>query len=54
MRGPDLPVPTGVFRKVEAPAYEDSMAAQVAAAQAPTGGPPSLESLFHQGDIWTA
>ncbi len=53
MAYPDLPVPTGIFRQVERPVYEAGMDAQVAAAQAATGGArPSLESLWKQGDVW--
>ncbi len=55
MKSPEHPVPVGVFRKVEAPAYEESMNAQIDAARAPTGGAaPNLHDLFHQGDVWTA
>ncbi len=50
---PHFPVPTGIFRQVAAPSYEASMEAQVAAAQAASGGAkPSLESLFARGDTW--
>jgi 2-oxoglutarate ferredoxin oxidoreductase subunit beta len=53
MAYPDLPVPMGIFRQVDHPVYEASMAALIQAAQAPTGGQkPSLESLWHQGDVW--
>ncbi len=53
MKGDDCPVPVGVFRKVEAPSYEEAMNAQIEAARAPTGGEaPSLKDLFHQGDVW--
>ena len=50
---PEVPVPTGIFRKVQRPIYEVEMNAQVELAQAPTGGQrPSLDSLFSQGDTW--
>jgi 2-oxoglutarate ferredoxin oxidoreductase subunit beta len=53
MEWPDLPVPTGIFRRVERPVYEDQMQEQVHLAQAPHGGErPSLESLFGRGDTW--
>ena len=48
---PDLPVATGILRRVERPTYEVSMDAQVALAQA--DGVPSLDALFAQGDTWT-
>jgi 2-oxoglutarate ferredoxin oxidoreductase subunit beta len=50
---PDFPVPTGIFRQVVQPSYEAGMEDQVARAQAPTGGKPSLESLLDRGDAWT-
>ena len=53
MAYPDFPVPTGIFRQVEAPSYEAAMDAQVAAAQARhSGDKPSLQSLLEQGDTW--
>ena len=53
MNWPDLPVPTGIFRRVQRPSYEASMEAQVEAAQAKHGGQkPSIESLLSQGDTW--
>ncbi len=48
---PDLPVATGILRRVERPTYEVEMDQQVALAQA--GGKPSLDDLFAQGDTWT-
>jgi len=48
---PDLPMVTGILRRVERPTYEVAMDAQVAEAQA--GGVPSLDDLFAQGDTWT-
>ncbi len=48
---PDLPVVTGILRKVQRPTYEVSIADQVKLAQA--AGRPSLDDLFSQGDTWT-
>jgi 2-oxoglutarate/2-oxoacid ferredoxin oxidoreductase subunit beta len=48
---PDLPVTTGILRRVQRPTYEASMDEQVALAQA--AGRPSLDDLFAQGDTWT-
>ncbi len=53
MAYPDFPVPTGIFRQIEAPTYEVGMNEQVVAAQARYGGAkPSLQSLLEQGDTW--
>ena len=48
---PELPVTTGIVRRVAAPTYEVSMNNQVEIAQ--SGGVPSLDDLFAQGDTWT-
>ncbi len=48
---PDLPVATGILRRVERPTYEVEMDQQVALAQA--AGKPGLDDLFAQGDTWT-
>ena len=51
---PELPIATGIFRRVERPAYEVAMEQQVTHAQARTaGGRPDLDSLLNQGDTWT-
>jgi 2-oxoglutarate ferredoxin oxidoreductase subunit beta len=53
MSFPEFPVPTGVFRRVERPVYEQGMEAQVAAAREPFGGEtPPLESLLNSADSW--
>jgi 2-oxoglutarate ferredoxin oxidoreductase subunit beta len=55
MKSPEFPVPMGIFRQVEEPSYEELMNAQIEAARIPTGGKkPSLNSLFREGDVWTA
>ena len=53
MAFPEFPVPTGIFRRVQRPVYEQGMEAQVAAAQEPSGGQaPTLESLLNSADSW--
>ncbi len=53
MSFPEFPVPTGVFRRVRRPVYEQGMEAQVEAAREPFGGDrPSLESLLNSADSW--
>ena len=46
----EFPVPIGVFRRREKPAFEAGVQAQVAAARAKKQG--SLHELLHQGEIW--
>ena len=45
-------VPLGVFRQVERPTYDESVAEQIAAAQAERGE-GDLGALLHAGDTWT-
>jgi 2-oxoglutarate ferredoxin oxidoreductase subunit beta len=47
---PAFPVPTGVFRQVEAPTYEDLVAAQVESAR--RKGEGDFEALLNQGETW--
>ena len=49
---PDFPVPLGVFRAIERPTYEGSLAAQIDAARAKHGA-SDLEALLGSGDTWT-
>jgi 2-oxoglutarate ferredoxin oxidoreductase subunit beta len=49
---PPQPVPLGVFRAVESPAYE-ALNAQVAAEAREQNGMGTLESLLDSGDTWT-
>lgn len=52
MNYPDFPVPFGILYRVQKPAYEDAVIAQVAEAQAKRGQ-PNLKSLFESDYIWT-
>ena len=45
-------VPLGVFRQVERPTYDESVAAQIDGAQAERGE-GDLSELLHAGDTWT-
>lgn len=47
-----LPVPLGVFRAVESPAYE-SLNSQLAASAREQKGAGTLQKLFESGDTWT-
>lgn len=47
-----LPVPLGVFRAVESPAYE-ALNSQLAANTREQRGQGTLEKLFNSGDTWT-
>ncbi len=49
---PDFPVPLGIFRAVEQPAYEE-MNRQLHADARKNRGPGSLAALFNRGDTWT-
>jgi 2-oxoglutarate ferredoxin oxidoreductase subunit beta len=49
---PDFPIPTGVFRSVERPAYDAMLEAQVGAA-IEKRGVGDLHALLHSGDTWT-
>jgi 2-oxoglutarate/2-oxoacid ferredoxin oxidoreductase subunit beta len=49
--GPDAPVALGVFRAVREPTYQESHAAQAAAAREAKGR-GRLEALLHSGDTW--
>jgi len=42
----------GVFRSVERPTYDGSVAEQIAAAK-DSRGDGDLEALLHAGDTWT-
>jgi 2-oxoglutarate ferredoxin oxidoreductase subunit beta len=48
---PAFPVPLGVFRAIERPAYEDLLERQVKEACAKPGA-GNLEALMHAGDTW--
>jgi 2-oxoglutarate/2-oxoacid ferredoxin oxidoreductase subunit beta len=48
---PHFPTPIGVFRDVEAPAYEDGVRAQVEH-QIQAKGKGTLEGLLYSGDLW--
>jgi 2-oxoglutarate ferredoxin oxidoreductase subunit beta len=50
-QGPDFPVPLGVLRAVEAPAYEDGVLAQIRS-QIERHGDGKLEDLLRSGDVW--
>lgn len=50
--GPDLPVPLGVFRALEAPTYQERNAHQVAEARR-VKGRGDLAGLLNSGDIWS-
>jgi len=50
-RRPGFPTPIGVLRAVDAPRYEDLMAAQIERATAKKG-PGSLADLLRTGDVW--
>ncbi|MDJ0841308.1 MAG: 2-oxoacid:ferredoxin oxidoreductase subunit beta [Acidobacteriota bacterium] len=52
MEHPAMPVPVGVFRKVNRPTYENMLHDQVAEATAKKGE-GRLEDLFTQGDTWS-
>jgi 2-oxoglutarate ferredoxin oxidoreductase subunit beta len=49
---PNLPVPLGVFRAVEAPSYEE-MNTQLAADARAAKGQGNLAKLLASGDTWT-
>jgi 2-oxoglutarate ferredoxin oxidoreductase subunit beta len=51
-RGPDFPVPLGVLRAVEAPAYETGVIEQLHS-QEERRGAGSLEALLGGGETWT-
>ena len=44
--------PFGIFRDVERPAYDESVAEQIAEAKEQRGE-GDLEALLHAGDTWT-
>ncbi|MBS0288325.1 MAG: 2-oxoacid:ferredoxin oxidoreductase subunit beta [Proteobacteria bacterium] len=48
---PEFPVPTGIFRAIERPIYEQEVATQLAKAQKEMQG-ASLEGLLHSGKTW--
>ena len=50
MGPPGFPIPVGVFRAVDKPAYSQPLKEQVHAAQADKQ--PDLEALFRQGECW--
>jgi 2-oxoglutarate/2-oxoacid ferredoxin oxidoreductase subunit beta len=47
-----FPEPIGVFRAVEAPAYDEELNRQIELSQAKRGI-GDLDQLFHSGDTWT-
>ncbi len=49
---PNLPTPIGVIRRIEAPVFEDSVAAQYGEALT-RAGEPDLQQLLESGDTWT-
>lgn len=51
MHFPTLPEPVGVFRDVQAPAFEDLVLGQIRDAQAKQGA-GNLEKLFASGETW--
>ncbi len=51
MTYPDFPVPVGVFRAIQRPAYEELLAQQIDDAVA-ASGEGDLEALFASGDTW--
>ncbi len=51
MSHPDFPEPIGVFRAVDSPRYEETLNAQIAAAQ--KRGRGDLKTLFTSGETWT-
>ncbi len=48
---PEFPVPTGIFRAIPRPIYEEEVAQQVATSQAQMPN-ASLEGLLHSGKTW--
>lgn len=52
MHYPHFPEPMGIFRDVQAPAYEDLMLKQITDATKKLGE-GKLETLFNAGDTWT-
>jgi 2-oxoglutarate ferredoxin oxidoreductase subunit beta len=50
--GSDFPVPLGVLRAVEAPAYEDAVLGQIRSQVEKHSG-AKLEELLRSGDVWT-
>jgi len=50
MGPPDFPTPVGVFRCISKPVYDQSLMAQVKAAQ--EGSPPDLNTLYRQTESW--
>jgi 2-oxoglutarate ferredoxin oxidoreductase subunit beta len=52
LQRPDFPLPIGVFRAVERPAYDGMLAKQVAQA-VERRGDGDLRALLHSGDTWT-
>lgn len=49
---PEFPTPVGVFRSVEAPAFEQQVVGQIQR-ETQTRGPGSLDQLLRSGDVWT-
>ena len=49
---PEMPLPIGIFRQVEAPCYDVSVNAQVSEAVA-TRGPGQLKDLVYTSETWT-
>ena len=51
MSYPELPIPVGVLRKIEAPVYSDEVR-RVEQAFLEKKGPGNLDDLFRSGDLW--
>ncbi len=51
MEGPELPMPVGVFRSVDAPTLESAIHDQIRAVTE-RYGPGDLQSLLASGDVW--
>lgn len=51
MKGPELPVPVGIFKRSEKPTYEDSLYAQEEDAKKRASS--DLDDLLHSSDAWS-
>ena len=49
---PDMPVPIGIFRSIDAPVFDEQVTGQVQAAVEKKGR-GQLKDLIHAGDTWT-
>ena len=52
MTAEDMPVPLGVFRKIDSDTYESGVTAQIDHAISKSG-PGTLEDLIYSGETWT-